>query len=310
MRLKTLESLARSEGRSHYFLAQRSWRRKRRICVRCEGVKLYRLAGKRYRCARCGYTFHDFTGRWVGALNLRPSQWLWILKLFELDIGPQRIATEVGLSYPTALKAMHMIRCAIFAEFAATQVADGEAPLRSVLADYAHESDVEDPRRAPRLALGVSDRGGSGSTAIVALPDLTPQRLIERESVVVKRGAALYSDRYDDFDAVIFTGAWGQSQFRHTGKTSIYSDSAEGFWNFLHNRLKSFHGVSVRRFPLYLVESQFRYNHRGHQLVEMLADFVTRLMPKGLQEQESEFPRSSWRSKERAVPVPGHRIEG
>jgi len=308
MRLKTLESLARSESRSHYFLAQRSWQRKRRVCVRCEGVKLYHLAGKRYRCARCGYTFHDFTGRWVGALNLRPSQWLWILKLFELDIGPQRIATEVGLSYPTALKAMHMIRCAIFADFAASQVAEAEAPLRAVLAEYAHDENPESGRRGPRLALGVSDRGGTA--AIVALPDVTPQRLMEREAAVVKRGAALYSDRYDDFDAVVFTGGWGQVQHRHSDKTAIFSDGAEGFWSFLHNRIRNFHGVSVRRFPLYLVESQFRYNHRGRQLVEMLADFVTRLMPKGLQEAEAEFRRSSWRSKERNVPIPGHRVGG
>jgi transposase len=307
MRLKTLESLARSESRSHYFLAQKSWQRKRRVCVRCGGVKLYHLAGKRYRCARCGYTFHDFTGRWVGALNLRPSQWLWILKLFELDIGPQRTASEVGLSYPTALKAMHMIRCALFADFTDSQIADAEPSLRSVLMESVRDNDVESSRRGPRLALGVSDRGGTA--AIAAVPDITPQRLIESGVPVVKRGAALYSDRYADFDAIIFSGAWSQTQFR-AGRSRIYSDNAEGFWVFLHNRLKSFHGVSVRRFPFYLVEIKFRYNHRGHQLVEMLADFVTRLMPHSLQEDEAEFRRSSWRSRERSLPRAGQRVEG
>ena len=306
MRLKTLESLARSERRSHYFLAQKSWQRKRRMCVRCGGVKLYHLAGRRYRCARCGYTFHDFTGRWLGALNLRPSQWLWILKLFELDIGPQRTATEVGLSYPTALKAMHMIRCALFADFADNQIAQAEISLRSVLMECVPE-DAESWRGGPRLALGVSDR--HGNAAIAAVPELTPQRLIERGVAVVKRGAALYSDRYEDFDAIIFTGAWGQMQVR-AGRSSIYSDSVEGFWGFLHNRLKSFHGVSVRRFPLYLVESKFRYNHRGHQLVEMLAEFVTRLMPHNLQEHEAKFHGGSWRSRERSLPRPGQPVEG
>src|SRR5688572_32864701 len=113
MPLKSLEALFRSERRSYLRLVNEAWRQNRRFCVRCHSTKIYRLADKRYRCARCGYTFHDFTRRWIGELNLTARQWLWIVKLFELEIPPTQLAKEVGISYPTALKAIYLIRRAI-----------------------------------------------------------------------------------------------------------------------------------------------------------------------------------------------------
>jgi len=55
-------------------------------------------------------------------------------------------------------------------------------------------------------------------------------------------------------------------------------DGTKGFWSFVKPRLMKYNGIRPDRFPLYLKELQFRYNHREEDifplLIEYLCDFV------------------------------------
>jgi len=115
MDINSFESLIKQENAARLFLIKSCWKNYRRFCIRCKGYKIYRIVGKRYRCKRCGYTFHDFTGRWINELRITPKQWLWVIKLFELELSTKKIPEQINLSYPTVLKAVHMIRLAILA---------------------------------------------------------------------------------------------------------------------------------------------------------------------------------------------------
>ena len=157
MPLKSLESLFPSERRSYLHLVNEAWRQNRRFCVRCSSNKIYRLAEKRYRCGKCGYTFHDFTRRWIGELNLTARQWLWIIKLFELEIAPPKLAKEVEISYPTALKAIYLIRRAIAQSRGGEEVATG---------DKADNLSAEPDR--PRV-FGLQERDGEIVVSIAAV---------------------------------------------------------------------------------------------------------------------------------------------
>jgi hypothetical protein len=42
-------------------------------------------------------------------LNISFKKWLWIIKFFELEVSARKIAQQVGLSYPTVLKAVTII---------------------------------------------------------------------------------------------------------------------------------------------------------------------------------------------------------
>jgi transposase len=272
MLLKSLESLVHSEVRARRYLVQQCWPLGRRFCVRCRGRKLYRLLDKRYRCGHCGYTFHDFTGRWIDALNLTAAQWLWITKLFELEFAPGRIALEIGISYPTAFKAVHVIRCALFSAFVASQSAEEQA----VLATFLTTSRIAGGKSDMPLALGIFDKNRHAT--IRAVKNLTPQSLHTDGILVARRGAAIYSDRCAEYDAVLFSGGW---RWLVSGSiaTKMYSDSADGFWKFLRDFLALRHGVSRERFPLYLIECQFRYNHRDQRMFELLIHYLTQFVP-------------------------------
>src|SRR3989304_4618182 len=115
MDIKAFETLIKTENSARLFLAKLCWKNSRRFCTRCKGRKIYRIAGKRFRCKRCGYTFHDFTGRWINKLHISHKSWLWIIKLFEIELSARKIAQQTGLSYPTVLKAVTVIRTAIVA---------------------------------------------------------------------------------------------------------------------------------------------------------------------------------------------------
>ena len=262
MPLKSLEALFRSERRSFLHLVNEAWRQTRRFCVRCHSGKIYRLADKRYRCGRCGYTFHDFTRRWIGELNLTARQWLWIVKLFELEIPPTQLAKEVGISYPTALKAIYLIRRAI------AQAGVDEESLT-----------VEGASEAVRARVfGLIENNGKITVSVV--PDLSADSLLQDESKFVKQGPIVFTGPFREYDGLIL---WrirfppGAAKKFAKGKTSF--DRLDSFWNFARPRLGKFHRTSNQDLFYYLKELAFRYEHRDEELFNSLVTLMTQLMP-------------------------------
>ena len=111
-----------------------------------------------------------------------------------------------------------------------------------------------------------------------AVTDVTAQRLLDLALKKVRRGRIVYTDKFRSYDSLLFCG-YRQLRIDHrkvfaTGKVDI--NGVEGFWSYAKERLIKFHGVSKRYFPLYLKEMEFRYNHRGHPLFDLLAQYVTK----------------------------------
>ena len=44
------------------------------------------------------------------------------------------------------------------------------------------------------------------------------------------------------------------------------TNGIEGFWSFAKERLMKYHNVNPMKFPFYLKEFEFRYNHRNGDL--------------------------------------------
>jgi len=54
----------------------------------------------------------------------------------------------------------------------------------------------------------------------------------------------------------------------------VYINGIEGFWSFAKERLLKYHGVDAGKFPLYLKELEFRYNHRDRDLFDDLVQVL------------------------------------
>src|SRR4030042_2232130 len=115
MDLKSFEFIEGGESSVKRYLLKACWKNYVRFCIRCNTRKIYRIRRDRFRCGQCGYEFSDFAGRWINKVKLPPRDWLWLIKLFELEISARKASQQTGISYPTVHKAFHLIRQSITA---------------------------------------------------------------------------------------------------------------------------------------------------------------------------------------------------
>jgi len=94
MDLSTYYNLISSESNARKYLLGKCFKNHQRFCPRCNNRKLYKLKGGRYRCSRCSYTFHDFSGRWINQGRLTCVQWLFLIKLFELEVSVRKMSLQ------------------------------------------------------------------------------------------------------------------------------------------------------------------------------------------------------------------------
>jgi len=225
-----------------------------------------------YRCKRCGYTFHDFSNRWLNRVKIPPRTWLWILKLFELEVSARKIAQQVGISYPTALKAVNVIRASIVAVTPeADDLINGEVELDETYFGGRRKGKRGRGALNKVPVFGILERKGVVKVSVVK--DVTAESLLGMTVKMVRRGSIVYTDKFHSYDALMFCG-YRHLRIDHGKRFSrgkVYINGLEGFWSYAKERLAKFHGVSKEKFPLYLKEMEFRYNNRRDSIFNMLA---------------------------------------
>ena len=280
MDLKSFETLIKTENSARLFLTKLCWKNSHRFCTRCRSRKIYRIVGKRFRCKRCAYTFHDFSGRWINRLRISYKKWLWIIKLFELELSARKISRQTGLSYPTVLKAVNMIRAAIVATSSdASDLLGGVVEM-----DESYFGGRRKGKRGRGAAgkvpvFGILER--NGVVKVEAVKDVKARTLLDLTVKTVRRGSIVYTDKFRGYDSLMFCGYrhinLDHKKFFANGK--VYINGVEGFWSYAKERLIKFHGISKEKFPLYLKEMEFRYNNRGNGLFTLLAQNLCNLVP-------------------------------
>jgi transposase len=281
MDLTSYERLVKTENAARKYLLGFCFENHQRFCPRCKGKKLYRLADDRRRCSSCRYTFHDFSGRWINQGNLTAGQWLRLIKLFELELSIRKIAQQLRLSYNAAYKAVHTIRAAILAHST-----DGDASLSGeVEVDESYFGGKRKGKRGRGAAgkvpvFGILER--EGRVFVEVLPTTRAKDVLALTVKKVRRGSIVYTDRYRSYDALMFCG------YRHLrvdhgkyfSRGRVYINGLEGFWSYAKERIMKYHGVSPQRFPYYLKELEFRYNHRKTDLFPLVTKSLCSLVPK------------------------------
>lgn len=276
---KSFESLIESEKIGRHYLVRACWKNTARFCIRCRTRRLYRIRRERYRCSDCGYEFSDFTGRWINKVKLQAKDWLRLIKLFELETPARKASQQMGISYPTVLKTFYCIRQSIIAHGG-----DGDHLLRREIEADEGFFDDQGKRRSGQGTQGKIPVFGmierDGKVRVEVLRDVSAEHILNLTIEKACRGSIVYTNKFGEYDALMFCG------YKHVGvdheirfsRGDIDINGLEGFWSFTKERMSKFHGVSKEKFPLYLKEMEFRYNHK-HQsifatLVQYLCDFA------------------------------------
>ncbi len=249
MDLRTYENLVCTESSARKYVLGYCWKNHQRFCPRCRSRKLYRLADQRRRCARCRYTFHDFSRRWINRGQLSLCQWLRLIKLFELEVSARKMAAQLGVAYNTAYHALSTLRHAIAEHGAAgaEQWLGGEVEL-----DESYFGGRRKGKRGRGAAgkvpvFGILER--EGRVFVEAVPNVQAETLLKLTVKKIRRGSL------------------------------VYINGLEGFWSYAKERLIKYHGISPARFPLYLKELEFRYNHRDQDIFPILVTYICSFVP-------------------------------
>lgn len=280
MNIETFEFISKTENKARLYFRKYCWQKDRVFCARCKSRKIYRIIGRRYRCKKCGYTFHDFTNRWINRVRIPYKKWLWIIKFFELEISARRIAEQTALSYPTVLKACHLIRMAIVNQTESwSNWLKGEVEI-----DESYFGGKRKGKRGRGAAgkvpvFGILERNGVVKVEI--LKDVTATSLLNLTVQTVRRGSIIYTDKFKGYDSLMFCG------YRHLrvdhgkrfAKGKVYINGLEGFWSYSKERLAKYHGVSKEHFPFYLKELEFRYNNRTNNIFKIITQNIVKFVP-------------------------------
>lgn len=281
MNIESFEALVKTEKSAKRYFTKLCRKNGRIFCTHCGSKKVYRIRRGRYRCSRCRYEFGDFTGRWIGELTISCKNWLWLIKLFELEVSARKASIQIGLSYPTVLKAFQIIRKAITANSI-----DGEILLQGEI--EADETYFGGRRKGKRgrgarnkiPVFGILER--KGIVKVEVMRNVTAEEILNHTIKTVRRGSIVYTDKFRSYDSLMFCG------YRHLRvdhrkrftRGKVYINGLEGFWSYTKERIIKFHGVSKEKFPFYLKEMEFRYNHRKRPLFNMLSQYLCNLVAK------------------------------
>ncbi len=281
MDLTSYYDLVSSERMARRYLSKKCLKNGHRFCPRCHQRKKYDLGDGRYRCSRCKYTFHDFSGRWINRGRLSCVQWLSIIKLFELEISVRKMAQQMNLSYRAVYGAINTIRMSILHHADGADVfLGGEIEL-----DESHFGGRRKGKRGRGAAgkvpvFGILERDGLVHVNVV--PDVTAETLLGLTVKKVRRGSIVYTDKFRSYDSLMFCGYrhLKVDHGKHFSSGKVYINGLEGFWSWAKERFIKHHGVSKKYFPLYLKELEFRYHNRTSDIFDLVANYLCQLVPK------------------------------
>lgn len=274
-------TIINSVRRSHIFFKQLRWHKRKR-CPKCSHSILWKLKDSRYKCRKCSYKFSDFTGTYLGKLNIPINEVSHILYLFVLGVPANRIKEYTDVSLKTIQRVFITVRQTIY----------DEALLELQEADISGEVEMDETmfggKRAGKRGWGASgkqmifglyQRNGRVFTFPISSRNRATLLSIIREHT--KPGSLYYTDDWHAYSSLSIRGnhvVIRKEKGRPKGRNHL--NGIEGFWSFAKNWLYQYRGVPKHHFHLYLKEIEYRFNHRTDNLFLLFSKLITNLVPK------------------------------
>ncbi len=275
MDLRQLVSLCKSENDAFQYLFSKKQELKGNFCPHCGKEGFYFMGSGRLRCSNCKKDYNPFFDISFSKLRISSVSRLLLVKLFELEVSARKACIQLGLSYPTTLKGFNLLRVTILKELARS-----DDTLKGEIEE--DESYFGGRRKGKRgrgsenktIVFGILERGGKVSVSIIK--DTSAETLIHETVAKVRRGSIVYTDKWKDYDSLVFCG------YRHLNidhryrfkQGKVYINGVEGFWGFAKERLIKYHGISKNKFLLYIKEMEWRYNNRNSDLFHLLIKYM------------------------------------
>ena len=233
-------------------------------CLFCGNYGLYRLKDRRLKCRLCRRTY--------SLHKLRKD--IEILYYFYIEVSAHKAANELGVSYGTVSQRYMKFRRAV------TDYLNGE------FVKLAGELELDETyfggkRKGKRgrgalnkaIVFGILERDGKVYTKVV--PNVQAKTLMAEIKGKSVKGSVFYTDDFVSYKSLKQYGSHKTIYKKYAfakGRTHI--NGIEGFWSYAKERFHKYHGISMRNYPLYLKEMEFRFNHRNEDVFKLLVNIV------------------------------------
>lgn len=118
------------------------------------------------------------------------------------------------------------------------------------------------------VVFGLLKRKGKVYTSII--PDAKARTVMPIIRRVVRSGSDIYTDGWKSYDALAVYG-YNHKKVNHQknefARGDTHVNGIESFWSYAKRRLSKFNGIPKIYFPIYLLETEWRFNHRNDILI-------------------------------------------
>lgn len=211
--------------------------------------------------------------RYYKRSKISESKFRQLIKCFALDLTATETAELTRLSLRSVTVIFEKLRLKI------ASWSEEQARIHGTI-------EVDESYFGPRRTPGKRGRGASGKTIVFGIfkrqgsvyteivPDArkkTLQRVIRGK---IDPESIIHSDRWRGYDGLVDVGYDKHYRVNHSqdefARGNRHINGIESFWSFAKRRLTQFNGIPKTHFYLYLKESEFRFNHRNHNLYSIL----------------------------------------
>ena len=211
--------------------------------------------------------------RYAKRARISSKQFRQLVRYFVLDLTASQIALLTGLNRNTVNRYLLAIRERI-AHFCETQ------------SPFGGEVEVDESYFGARRIKGKRGRGAYGKTIVFGLfqrngqvyTELVPNcRKATLQAIIrgkVALDSVIYSDGWRGHNGLVDVGYGKHLRVDHSKDEFVrgraHVNGIEGFWGYAKARLVRFRGINKRTFYLHLKECEFRFNHRGGNLYQLV----------------------------------------
>ena len=248
-------------GRTSVFSCAANFLRGRK-CIFCGSFKLSHTSRGYVRCSRCGKS--------KSLSRLRRE--IHILQGFYQLQPAYRLSQDLGVDIKVVTRVYQRMREALYhlTELEAGKL-KGEIELDEAYFGGKRKGKRGRAAAGKSVVFGLLERDGRVYTKVVE--SVSAEELMQHIQAKTRKGSVYFTDAFRGYQSLKRYGKHhtvNHSKSLVDRRTKNHINGIEGFWGYAKTRLSRFRGINKRTFYLHLKECEFRFNHRGQNLYQLL----------------------------------------
>jgi len=119
-----------------------------------------------------------------------------------------------------------------------------------------------------------------GKVQVRLLESHSAKTLMDSKTKIYRSGFIFHTGKQKKYSFLLFYANEHHSIFQTKKPVANIkpTDKSNDFMSYLLNHLNMYHGVADYKFPLYLKEMAFKFNHQGESIRTLLIPYITALV--------------------------------